>query len=519
VQRDLTKTDAKDSLEAARHEIATTDAYPHWQKIGIGHHHGIALPLRSLITRESSGIGEFLDLLPIIDWCSEIGFDVIQLLPLNDSGLNPSPYSALSAFALNPVHLRLTESWDELKALNKTPRIDYQNVVALKRPRIKAYLEEKRSEMRADKAYQSFVHENPWLEGYARFRLLSEKHDFVPWQAWDTSLDLPQDQLELFKMAQYLCHQQLSQVKEYADQKGVLLMGDVPILLNPNSADVWLHQESFDLEQTVGAPPDQFSEEGQNWGFPLYRWEKMAPHYNWWQMRLKAAESYYHLYRIDHVVGFFRFWTIPPGKSGREGAFHPADLDEALVQGKHLMQMMRKATPMLPMGEDLGVIPKEVRHTLRHLGIAGTKVMRWERDWHRKAKYLDPTTYQPISMTTVSTHDTEPLRGWWEAHKREARALTKQMGWMWHPHLDPEHHLDLLSQSHRSGSLFHVNPLQEYLSLVEEFRTPPEEERINRPGTTSSKNWTYRLPASVEEIISHPGLAEMMKELKSNTSS
>lgn len=511
-----------------------------WEQISIKPHHGVAVPLFSLHSTDSHGIGEFTDLNLLIDWCASIGFDTIQLLPLNDTGSGISPYSALSAFALNPIFLGLSHLPDlenypllneELKALPKFSSamyIDYPLIRSLKERFLHHYYQTVAPQLPQNQAYQHFLQEaDAWLKGYAVFKILKKKHQESHWESWPESERFPTSQLldsvaqeeqenyHWYCFLQFLCDQQLKSAKAHATQKNSFIMGDIPILIDRDSADVWLHQDLFDLEYSAGAPPDMYSETGQNWGFPTYRWKTIADSdYRWWINRLRWAGRYYHLYRIDHIVGFFRIWSIPVGRSGKEGHFIPQDETTWVDHGQKIMLMMLNACDMLPIGEDLGVVPPEVRNCLSALGICGTKVMRWERKWKEQGQFILPQHYPIDSLTTVSTHDSETLQQWWKNNPVEAQLFAYFKGWSYQPHLSREHHREILWDSHHSASLFHINPLQEYLALIPGLSWPDmDDERINIPGLLSDRNWRYRVRLSLEELEQQNSLKYLMQEL------
>lgn len=512
-----------------RQRLLASPAGIHWRRLGVQHRHGIAVPLFSLRTHQSGGIGEYLDLIPLIDWCAQLGLSTIQLLPLNDSGPDPSPYSALSAYALNPLNLSLHSlpgsplDYRGLMTLNACDRIDYPNLRTQKLAIIDDYVRQNGECIAQTEGFQSFLQSQDWLAPYAAFKAIRAEQGRRPWWEWPQALQNPtpkllthyQDAIVKQGMIQYLCDQQLCQVKLYAESLGILLMGDIPILLSPNSADVWWNRQQFDLSATVGAPPDQFSSEGQNWGFPLYRWDTLqVDDYRWWRRRLQHAARYFHLYRIDHIVGFFRLWKIPLGKSGHEGNFVPDRLQDAIAQGVQLLTMMLESAPMLPIGEDLGAVPPEVRHALSSLGICGTRVMRWERNWDGDKNFINVSQYPPESLCCVGTHDTEPLAAWWSDQPQESKLYAEQRGLDWEPVLSDRDRLLILRDCHQSSSLFHINPLQEYLALFPALvHANPNDERINIPGTTSSKNWTYRFKITVEQLKEHPGLSDCIRKI------
>ncbi len=495
-----------------------------WDKIGFRHHHGICLPLFSIRNPNSHGIGEFLDLLPLIKWCQEIGFDVIQLLPLNDSGNDTSPYSAHSAMALHPIYLSLgalphaEEYFDELNAMkscNSSKKVCYHKVLKAKNDFLKRYMKRALPEISQQADYQAFLQEE-WLDGYARYKVLKSLNQEKPWWEWQiTTQNLDPHELDYHKLLQYFCFQQMAQVKEAAQKAGVFIKGDIPILINRDSSDVWEHQEIFDISLAAGAPPDYFSKEGQYWGFPIYRWDVLEKTgYRWWQKRLRLAEKLYHIYRLDHLVGFFRIWAIPEGKKASEGFFLPAASNSWIPQGEKIMYMMLQSCQMLPIGEDLGQVPTNVRECMARLGICGTKVMRWEKHWDTDKSFINPNEYFPLSMTTLSTHDSEPLEMWWDNFPEEAEQFARMLNLPYTTLLLPESRKAILKASHTSNSLFHVNLLQEYLDVFSELTWEnPEDDRINLPGEVLDTNWTYRFLPTLEEIISHPELKEFMKSL------
>ncbi len=517
-------------------QLENSAAGAQWKIVGARNHHGIALPLFSLHSKTSCGIGEYPDLIQLFPWCRKIGFDVIQLLPLNDTGLETSPYSALSAHALNPIHLGLSQlpyvledvilkkHWQSLTSLNSTNRVSYKEVQKGKASFLRAYYKQYYSTIATTLPYQKFKEEHSaWLPDYAVFKSLKILTNWQPWSCWSEELFKTRSsdiaaEAEYHTFIQYLCFQQFQEVKKRASEQGIFIKGDLPILIDRESADVWSRNDLFILDIVAGAPPDMYAPKGQKWGFPIYNWSTFErDRYQWWVNRLSTAGCLYHLYRLDHVVGFFRIWGIPLPKESKDGFFVPCDPSLWIPQGEKLMHMMLRSSLMLPIGEDLGVIPLEVRQSLKTLGICGTKVMRWERDWNGDRSFIDPKKYQAESMTTVSTHDSEPLALWWHDQQEEARLYAATQGWNYTPELTQEQRMAILSASHHSGSLFHVNLLQEYLALIPEMIAPSsrlEEERINIPGTISQSNWTYKFYPSVEEIVNHNELARLMTALR-----
>ncbi len=489
----------------------------HWQKIGLYPHHGICLPLFSLRTKKSCGIGEFLDLIPLIDWCKKIQFDCIQLLPINDTGDDPSPYNPLSSCALDPIYLSLSE-WGISNEIQQQRMIRHE-VLRFKINQLRPFFEKHFPSLSKTAAYQTFLKENPWLESYVLFKALKEEFGGKNWIDWPTSYSRPeQSKLDFYSFLQFLCFSQMQAVNAYAGKQGVFIKGDIPILLSPDSADVWTQNTLFRLDFEAGAPPDFYNPNGQKWGFPLFDWDAMRKSdFFWWKQRLKVAERFFHIYRIDHVVGLFRIWGIPRGEKPTDGSFFPPDPKEWFSQGQELLEMMLASTTLLPIAEDLGTIPKEVYLILKDLGICGTKVPRWERKWDTDKSYIPFEKYEPFSMTTLSTPDMPPLELWWKKFPAESVPFAELMKLPYHPILSAKQRLEILRAVHRTPSFFHINLLQEYLALFPELIwLNPKEEQINIPGTLLPTNWTYRFRPFLEEIIAHKGLAESFEKIKTN---
>ncbi len=520
-------------------ELLNSPSGPFWKPIGIYPHHGINLPLSSLHSKNSCGIGEFYDLLPVIDWCQKLKLDVIQLLPLNSSEYDPSPYNAIASCALNFLNIslhslpeleqlpKLKKQLKEFNHLSNIQRLNYAEVQTHKLSWLRAYFDAVGDTVLKSHETKNFISKNSWVETYALFKSIKDDLANAPISTWPSHLKNPSDaerkellnakrsHIDFHIFLQYLCFSQMTAVKKYANARGVFLMGDVPILLSMESADVWEHPEFFDTHLTAGAPPDFYTPEGQCWGFPLFQWDVLRKdHFSWWKRRLYYASHFYNLYRIDHIIGFFRIWAVPPNHSCKEGFFVPDDESLWEGQGRELLTMMNEASPMLAIGEDLGVVPPIVRPILEEMGICGTKVMRWERNWETDQSFINIKDYPPISLTTLSTHDSETLQLWWKTFPEEATVLAKEKHWTYALDLTLSQRKELLFDSHHTSSLFHINLLQEYLALFPDLVWDhPEDERINIPGTILPTNWTYRFRPSIEEIVAHPELFQAIQEI------
>jgi len=512
-----------------------------WEKIGTYPHNGIALPLSSLHTKQSSGIGEFFDLVPLIKWCKEMKMDVIQLLPLNDSAGDPSPYNSISSCALNPVYLSLLHlpyidtdpelptKIQDFSQLNTSSSVLYTEVQSHKNNFLRTYIDKYGKLLLSTPKYKQYLASNTWVEAYGLFKtikatLSQNNHDTWPRELktpteeeYTALLEKNRKEISFYILVQYLCFLQLSTVKKIANEHGVFLKGDIPILISPDSVDVWHNPELFILDYCAGAPPDMYNKEGQYWGFPLFNWRVMEKNnYKWWENRLSYANNFYDIYRIDHVIGFFRIWAIQVNCPAKEGKYLPADESLWGPQGEEILTKLISFSSMLPIAEDLGVVPDVVRPILQHLGICSTKVMRWERDWHKDKHFIPLKQYPPISMTCLSTHDSETLGEWWKVFPEEAMPLALSKHWKYDPHLTIDQRAEILHDAHHTSSLFHINLLQEYLGLCPELSWPDvEQDRINIPGKILPTNWTYKFRTSIEEIAESLTLKKYMHKILS----
>jgi 4-alpha-glucanotransferase len=316
---------------------------------------GTAIPVFSLRSRSSCGIGDFADLRLMIDWAAQTGQQLIQVLPVHDTtmshtALDSYPYAAISVMALHPLYLSThelgllknkssLEKWEAQRLrLNLLPQLDYAAVDKHKWAYFKAIYKQNGAEILASPACQDFLQQNQsWLLPYAAFCVLRERYqtaDFSQWlqhsvyQESELSNFYKQEQeaLGIHLYLQYQLHCQLVRTRNYAHSKGVVLKGDIPIGIHRHSVEAWAEPHYFNMDGQAGAPPDSFATDGQNWGFPTYHWECMAKDdYAWWKRRLQQMSLYFDVYRIDHILGFFRIWEIPCGQSsGLLGYFRPA---------------------------------------------------------------------------------------------------------------------------------------------------------------------------------------------------
>ena len=531
--------------EQAHHEqirqLQEGPSRQHWERAGTERRLGVILPLSSARTNTSQGIGDFGDLQRLVDWCQCIGATTLQLLPLNDAGNGTSPYSALSAMALDPAYISLelvgplVDDADWLarvrllaRVLEQTKRVQYAAVRFAKEELLREAFGRCWSDLRGSEAYERFAASCPWLDGYAAFRVLKERNGWASWEEWsggrpagDWIAELRSEApaaVDFHCFQQWLAREQLMAARTYAQERGVLLKGDIPILVGRDSADVWKRPELFHLDATAGAPPDMYAADGQNWGFPTYDWAAHeAEGFAWWRQRLQLLQDYYDLYRIDHVVGFFRIWTIPLGeKTGRNGRFVPEDEGRWGEHGSRLLQMMLSNCDLLPLAEDLGTIPDVCRRLLREMGIPGLKVARWEKRYHGDGSIIQPRDYPWLSVATSSTHDSETLAGWWQAFPDERAQLHRELGLGDHApdELTPELGERLLRELAGARSAFALLPVWDILAPSRRYLDPdPVANRVNVPGICDDTNWTYRLPFPMERLLADEPLNAHLRAL------
>ena len=317
---------------------------------------GVAIPVFSLRSKNSWGVGEFADMRLLIDWAKKTGLQLIQILPVNDTSatntwVDSYPYAAISAFALHPIYLNVEQLANDdnkhlledlllqKKELNAKDTVDYEAVITLKWSVFNKLYPLQKKETFSSKEYRAFFQDNRhWLVPYAMFCFFKEEYktsDFNNWPSHkkynkDEVVELLKDALKADKIAihffiQYYLHVQLKQAAQYAHENGIIIKGDIPIGVYRYGADAWQHPELYHMDLQAGAPPDDFAVKGQNWGFPTYNWKKMAEdNFGWWKKRFEQMKYYFNAFRIDHILGFFRIWSIPMNAvEGIMGHFEP----------------------------------------------------------------------------------------------------------------------------------------------------------------------------------------------------
>ena len=319
---------------------------------------GVAIPVFSLRSKKSFGVGEFTDLKLLADWAKATGLRLIQILPVNDTIANHTwsdsyPYAAISAFALHPLYINLEKvagksNVAKIKALaekqlelNRLPYVDYVEVVKTKLEVLNDIFSNTSNEFLDDEEYKEFFHANKyWLMPYAAFCYLRDKYqtsDFSNWENFSVynkkaieklsaKNSSAHREISFHYFVQFHLHKQLKEAVDYCHKKGIVLKGDIPIGVYRYGCDTWVDPELYNLDFQAGAPPDDFAVKGQNWGFPTYNWKKMQEdHFEWWRKRFEQMSNYFDAFRIDHILGFFRIWSIPiDAVEGIMGHFVPA---------------------------------------------------------------------------------------------------------------------------------------------------------------------------------------------------
>ena len=570
------------SLKAAEKREEIHDSWsdsPGWKGAGT------AIPVFALRSEDDFGVGEFLDLKKMVDWAVLTGQTFLQLLPVNDTTMfgtldDSYPYNANSTFALHPQFINLPAAGVPVdkeylklqKQLNSfvkdgRPETDYVSVNREKRRLLRKAFDANWKSLSRTKAYRNFLAANrEWLIPYSRFCALRDEFGTPDFSQWGEFAVYDEARLERWNKShrsetdfncflQFHLDAQFRQVRDYAHSKGVVLKGDLPIGISRTSADAWQFPKLFNMDSQAGAPPDAFSADGQNWGFPTYNWEEMAKDgYAWWKARLRKMSEYFDAFRIDHILGFFRIWQIPvPEKSGLAGYFSPAlpysadelrswgygnrmdrfiedphrpgwyhpridakDLGDLYIDffyrrhnefWKHnamgKLSALLGSTNMLACGEDLGMIPACVPEVMQRLNILSLEIQRMPKD--PAQTFADPARYPYGCVCTPSTHDMSPIRAWWE----EDRALSQRFynealgcGGAAPYFCEPWVCRRIVEQHLWSPAMLVILPLQDWLSISPELRYKgnPADERINVPAIPRY-HWDYRMHLSLEELL------------------
>lgn len=509
---------------------------------------GILLPLFSLRSPRDWGVGDFGDLPEFCRWLASAGHTVLQMLPIADMGmLETSPYGGLSAFALDPLYVDLDMVEEltatggigvlspaaraDLDAARAAPRLAYARIRRAKGEGLAAafaHFETTETLSGAARAatFASFVDAQAWWLGdYVLFRALLDLHGQQPWTTWEQPLrDADPAALQEIQptvaracryhaWVQWLLAEQWAAARRAAAAAGVRLYGDMPFMVSAHSADVWSRQREFRLDATIGAPPDAFAPEGQDWRLPVMSWDVMAETgYAWWRARCRRAAELFDGVRLDHVVGYYRVYVRP-----LDGTpfFRPPEEDAQIALGERLLSLAREASggALDLIGEDLGSVPDVVRQSLHRLGVPGFRVLRWEDDW---GTFRDPRGCPELSVATTGTHDTSSLATWWEdeltPELRAALATVPDFA-------EPRDRGDRLTSDVHAALLRGLYGASSRLVILPFIDAYGGRERINVPSTVQDTNWTYRVPWTVDELLADAGagLAAQLRDLATRT--
>jgi 4-alpha-glucanotransferase len=418
---------------------------------------------------------------------------------------------------------------DLLDAVRRSPRIDYPAVRRLKHASLRIAFERfSNDDWRADSGHarelRAFNSEQAWwIEDYALFRAIHASYHERPWMEWPAALQR-REPAEIDRARRELLHEVLfyqyvqwqAAVQWRAARgrtSGVALFGDLPFMVDGDSADVWARQYQFRLDVSIGAPPDAFSAMGQNWGMPLYRWDVIAAeHFRWLHERVRRSADLYDGYRIDHLVGFYRTFAWP--KDGGEPFFTPADEQSQTALGERLLAIFREAGSTI-IAEDLGTVPDFVRASLERLNVPGFRVLRWERHWRAEGQpFRDPAEYPATSVAASGTHDTESMAEWWDRAPEGEREQIAALPTVRRIAGDP----DLTSRPYNPGvrdvlleALFASGSNLLLLPMIDVFGWT---DRINEPATIGGDNWTYRLPWPCDRLDEIPAACERQETLR-----
>lgn len=453
-----------------------------------------------------------------VDFLTSAGQSCWQLLPLNPTGYGDSPYQSCSSYAGNHYLIDLQQlveagllRQEEIEAFSwgdREDRVDfgllYQHRLSVLRRAFERFTDNEKLD--------AFCRENgSWLPDFALYMALKDQNCGAPWYNWETPLKTRQpdalwktrhqlkNEIRFYSFVQYLFYTQWQALRNYAKKMGIMLLGDVPIYVPLDSVEVWTDPELFQLDSTLtptavaGCPPDGFTEDGQLWGNPLYRWDVMKKDgYGWWLRRLEAAERLYDAVRLDHFRGFEAYWSVPFGEETARGG--------KWVKGPGLdfLNAVKKHLPKLQLiAEDLGYLTPEVLEMRDASGLPGMKVLEFAFDDLAPSDY-QPHTYHKNTVCYTGTHDNMTTRQWLESLDPEVldyatayMQLTEREGKVW----------GVIRAAMSSVSDLCIVQLQDYLNLGGEAR-------MNFPGTTKD-NWTWRaLPGSF-----HSALAERIHKM------
>jgi 4-alpha-glucanotransferase len=549
---------------------------------------GILTPLFALRTETDLGIGDVEALRQFIDWSAAIGFKIVQLLPINEMGNDHSPYNAISAVAIEPATLYLApgspddltkQDFDEVVANYDLDKLRHGAVRHNRVRRLKltllerafeSFLRRKELDPTCSSKFDEFCREEQaWLEDYAFFRaLMQENRNRETWDQWppehrtieqarawiETLSPRKRSRLEkrkdFYRYVQWIAHLQWTAIRSHAESRGIALMGDIPFGVSYYSADVYSRPDEFLLDWSGGAPPepyfkdDEFTQKwGQNWGIPLYRWDVMrSGNFDWWRLRVRGVRKIFHVFRIDHVLGFYRIYAFP-WRPARNREFLPLSREEMLArtggafprfvprddsvrenceancrEGQEYLQVvLTEAGASRVAGEDLGIVPSYVRPSLRSMGISTFKIPQWEN--YEDGRSIPGSQYERLSVATYATHDHKPLRALWQealsgktSDEQQARqTIFKILEFSGVSVSDQPVDFERDFYPNVIEALFRT---QSWIAILMITDLLARKDRFNIPGTAANSNWSRRLPNTVAGLETSRTIKKRMRVIR-----
>lgn len=553
---------------------------------------GVLVPVFALRRENDLGIGDTKAVLESIDFCERNSITVLQVLPINETGGDHSPYNALSSIALDPVFVTLipdvvpglTEDMvqklapAEVRGALHKGAVNYSKVKPLKIELLRLAYEQfakdnlvTGKETVKGKEFRQFEKAQcSWLTNWTLFRTLIDEHNGnTAWTNWNHSQSTPElaeswlatesksnpklvARREFYAYVQWIASDQWAGVRRYADSKGVALMGDIPFGVSRYSADVWAHQDLFDLEWSGGAPPETYFQDdkftakwGQNWGLPLYNWDKHeAQKFAWWRQRVQKCTEIFNYFRIDHVLGFFRIYSFPwiPERNGeflyltdeeaeeltggRLPHFKPRSDEEPewaesnSKEGLALLEMVMDAAGKAGVvAEDLGsLVPEYVHPTLQKLGIPGFTIPYWTRD--EDLELTASAELPPLALATYATHDHQPIKVYYEAIVKQWKGADGHAQWLdlqrlmrWLEMDDENPPVKFTPELHKAftKSLLETPCWLAVFMITDLLGTT---ERFNQPGTSGESNWSRRLDNPLSGYETKKPFADRLTEFR-----
>ncbi len=462
------------------------------------------------------GIGELgEEAYNFVDFLSKSKQKLWQILPLNYPGYGNSPYNPISAFAGNPLLINLekliSEHYLSAKDLSNFPqfndqKVEFEKVIEFKSNLLKkafANFKTSKSQKHTIK-FEEFCSENSyWLDDLALFTALRDYYNKVSWNRWDKGIILRKrdaidrwrnrlaEEISFHKFVQYKFYQQWSELKYYAESKEIKIIGDIPIYVSFDSADVWIHRDLFFLDEVgnptvvAGAPPDYFTETGQLWGNPTYNWEKMEENdYDWWQKRIKHLFTMVDYARIDHFIGFVRYWAVPYGeKTAINGKWRKGP-------GEEFFSIMKKKIGELPIiVEDLGVVTPDVIELKNKFGFPGLRLLQFSF----RENDTPPHKFEENCVAYTGIHDQDTILGWFKHIKKYEKKIYKNV--IDYLNYDGRNICwEMIKLAYSTPSKWAIIPLQDLLCV-------DSDARMNTPGTAEGNwGWRYKKEMLTSEI-------------------